>query len=33
VIVGRFTNGANVFIDGKMGVESDAENFGVIRRD
>jgi len=26
VIVGRFTDGANVSIEGEMGVKSDAEN-------
>jgi len=27
VIVGRFTDGANVSIEGEMGVKSDAKNF------
>jgi len=26
VIVGRFTNGANVFVEGKMGVKNDNES-------
>jgi len=30
VIVGRFTDGANVFIEGEMGVKSDAKNFDVV---
>jgi len=31
VIVGRFTNGANVSIEGEMGVKSDAKNFGFTK--
>jgi len=32
VIVGRFTDETNVFIKGKMGVQSDAKNYDVVRQ-
>ena len=30
MIVGRFTDGANVSIEGQMGVKSDAKNFDAV---
>ena len=30
MIVGRFTDGANVSIEGEMEVKSDAKNFDVV---